>query len=37
MSSLDTGIAFDHGIASVEAFVEIAADEQLTLAETHQD
>jgi len=37
MSSLDAGIAFDHGIASVEALVEIAADEQFTLAEAHQN
>jgi hypothetical protein len=37
MPGLDASIAFDYGIASVQAFVEIAADEQLTLAETHQD
>jgi hypothetical protein len=37
MASLDAGVAFDHGVASIEALVEIAADEQLTLAEAHQD
>jgi hypothetical protein len=37
MTGLDAGIAFDQRITSVKKFVEIAANEQFTFADTHHD